>query len=928
MTSWPTPTDEQISQVSRLTVRSEEERYFFANLENPRWIDALHRQGALKPPAPVLLDEGAVSYPRWPFSAYLVRVAANHPNHEQVLAVIEEFADTENPNIRVDLMRALARLDPCIIGKMLPQVANWLSNQTAALVTWDLTGELAVQAMKCPEHAADVRQILVAQFRPRPAETGNVFQHHSALEWWETKEFARRFLPSMVELDWRLTVATFLDLIDRLIEQHVGDRSFGAAGRYDFTDWWLPVASEDDKSWDRGEPLAYLAAHCLDAVALLSETPVESVLTLLDHGDSIVHRRLRLHYLSRRAAHAGVVGEMGDALADPMYASNHPPAPEYDALLKAVIERGSGEERGATIKSIAMIADEAGDVSDYWFFGRLAVISDLLPEEWQERFRDLVAEFGPPPEREPRVSFRWERPEERSPLTADEAESMTAAELASFASEWTQPERDFAFELPTWKGLAAELEREAKNRPNEFSQAAASFSEVDRTVIGGLFRGLSEAVRDGKSIDWETTLGLIRSVATHPEANDEEWESRFGRDVSWSEAKREALNLLETGLRAEQSLSLELSSSVWETIEILAEHGEGVLHTPLDDVHDSVFAALNASRSQAVYAAVTYLLWLRRSGSADLPEQTQAFFKRMLDPSLEPFIGMRAAAAHKLPQLAYVEEAWLIRLLPEMFPPVATHPTHWLAAWDAYVRHSSPMLPPAVLAEMAPFYRTAAMLVDEDHQVSGPEDRTVMLGIHLVAMYLRGDIGLDHSSLLAFYQRAPVSVRSGVYGWIGRIAGHEDLTEDWYDRVQRFVEWRERQLGGDENEGAELRMLGWLVASGRFPAEWWAPRLGHALRQSRSSVGVYIPLEHMMEQVAAASDIYPGDALSVLEHVFAEDRDGYYRPYLPSAIQIVSTALQWPELSDRAREIADQFARAGHDEFERLAAARPRLPAS
>ncbi len=90
--------------------------------------------------------------------------------------------------------------------------------------------------------------------------------------------------------------------------------------------------------------------------------------------------------------------------------------------------------------------------------------------------------------------------------------------------------------------------------------------------------------------------------------------------------------------------------------------------------------AVNATRSCAIYAAVTYLLWQRRNGSTALQESILAFLERILDPGREPFIGMRAAVAHKLPQLAHVNESWLIRLLPSVFPDPVRNPEHWSAA--------------------------------------------------------------------------------------------------------------------------------------------------------------------------------------------------------------------------------------------------------
>ena len=188
--------------------------------------------------------------------------------------------------------------------------------------------------------------------------------------------------------------------------------------------------------------------------------------------------------------------------------------------------------------------------------------------------------------------------------------------------------------------------------------------------------------------------------------------------------------------------------------------------------------------------------WLRRNESEAPTSEVRAFFKRILDPATEGFIGMRAAVAHKLPQLAYVNETWLLQLLPEVFPDPDTHPEHWMAAWDAYLGHASPTLTRAPLREIKPNYAVAVRQVDPSHRIAGHNDRVVLLGIHLAAMFLRRDMELDDMELVAFYQVAPGPVRSRVYGWIGRVSSQDNLPDNWNDRARQFVEWRGRANKG------------------------------------------------------------------------------------------------------------------------------------
>lgn len=916
MTSWQTPTAEQISRVDRLTLRPQEERYFYSRLENPLWLDALADQGTLEPPRPTVDDDGAVSHRHWPFSAYLARVAGAHPDHARVAAIIEELVDTENVAVRGDLIRAMTALDPCCIADLLPSVESWVTARPATFLTLDLVGELCAQALACGKNESAVRALLLALFEPRDVSPDSLYPDPS-VRWWEATEFAARILPSLIERNWELTLSAFLDSLRKQIAVQAGSEASPTSG-YDFTTWWLPESSGEDDSHETGESLTYLVGQSLDAIALLPGVPPQAVLDLLECDNWAVFRRLGLRYMSCRAVAGGVEPPMLTALGDAAQASEYPPSPEFDSLLKAAFEGGSHDAKAAILQALASAAAGGGDQSDYWLFGRLAIISDDLPIDERNLFRDFIQRFGPPPQRDPRASVKLESPEKRSPLATGQAGSMSAIQLAAYAREWTQPEEDFSFERPTWKGLGSEIEREAKGRPLEFSQAANSFVGVERTMVNALFRGLKEAVRDGGSLDWDTTLQLMKHIAPENEAIEDARENRFGRDVSWSEAKHTALDLLRTALGREQSLPPSYATPIWKTIEMLAVNGEAVFHGPLDDARDSVFAALNSTRSQAAYAAVAYLLWLRRNETDEIPSDVRAFFVRILDPHLEPFIGMRAAVAHKMPQLAYVNEEWLIELLPDIFPAPSANPEHWSAAWDAYLRHSAPMLSRATLKKMTPQYITAIEQIDEEHQIRGRNDRVVLLGIQLAAMFLRRDIELGDANLDTFFSRSSGPVRSRVYGWIGRVAAQENLPDYWYDRARHFVEWREQHVREDASDPGELRMLGWLVASGRFAVDWWVSRLPSALSSSGDTIGGYIPLEPMMREVAEASESYPQMAIEVLETVLQQDEARRHPRYLDSADRILANAIANPETTHRARRAADSLARAGHDRFERF----------
>ena len=154
---------------------------------------------------------------------------------------------------------------------------------------------------------------------------------------------------------------------------------------------------------------------------------------------------------------------------------------------------------------------------------------------------------------------------------------------------------------------------------------------------------------------------------------------------------------------------------------------------------------------------------------------------------------------------------------------------------------------------------------------------------------------------------------------MSRSAAQDDLPDEWFARAQEFFEWREQCVQEGGFNGGELRKLGWFVASGAFPVEWWAPRLPNALSASPDSFyEVFAPLDDVMAHVAAVSAEHPAMALEVLEIAIARNQGEWLSQYLASAEAILTKVSEQPDLATRVRHVADEMARAGYEQFERF----------
>lgn len=379
------------------------------------------------------------------------------------------------------------------------------------------------------------------------------------------------------------------------------------------------------------------------------------------------------------------------------------------------------------------------------------------------------------------------------------------------------------------------------------------------------------------------------------------------------------LDLLEAGLARDDDGTppTDRRSDIWDVLVTLAGTPPPTEYAT-DQVRDSVFLAVNAIPSRAIYVVVLYLLWLRRSDN-EVPDEAKELIERVLDPEAESFVGMRAAVAHRLPQLTYLDREWAQSILPRVFPVPELAQEHWEAAWTAFLKYASPLPDSPVRDALDVYYERAVDDIPDGYAPSDHHgDPVTRLGEHLLFHYLNGYWAIDHPTLVGFFHKAPISVRSRVLDWMGRGALQESPVEEWLERAQTFFEWRERDISERDDDPTELRSIGWLVAAGGVPPSWWRSRLAATLERTRQASKYYIPLEEMMNRVAAAATEDPQVSLDVLELVIEQSEWGWHSPYLAAAESILELALQRSDLESKARTVADHLVRAGHDQFERF----------
>jgi hypothetical protein len=138
-----TPTPETVDKAVANMPRLEQQRYFFARLQNPNWIEPLRIKGFFSTPPEGIKheQEGTIEVQQWPASGYLSRMAALAP--EEVCRVLVNMPDTQNPFIIRDIFEAALAMPPEIAEKLATKIARLI--QSGFLIRADRAGDLAVK---------------------------------------------------------------------------------------------------------------------------------------------------------------------------------------------------------------------------------------------------------------------------------------------------------------------------------------------------------------------------------------------------------------------------------------------------------------------------------------------------------------------------------------------------------------------------------------------------------------------------------------------------------------------------------------------------------------------------------------------------------------------------------------------------------------
>ena len=773
--------------------------YFFRKLDTPGWIEPLGEAGLFKNPPPArLVDDDVIIFPSWPESEYLARMAPLAP--KEVGAAILGMPATANESVHRDLARAAAHIPVRMAACWAKREAEWIAEQEEVdLPIADVFGPVirrlaaseevgvamalarALLELRVAMHSDEerlVRESSVA-YGPAAASDGRVAEALvlrtrcrivTRINKYEYRELLRESAPALVKHGGPKALAMLCDILEK---------PRGSNDRDGYADTLYRPAIEPHGQNYRQDATDFLIDAVRDgSMQLVADgTDIRRVAETLDGRRGTLFRRILLHvakeHCSRHPRFAAALAVSEDRFFDDRFLH------EYSGLLGAVFPMLGRSERATVMKWIEsgpflddrFDGDRAGRrrIRLRWQARRLGWIRKDLDDEWKRRYAGIVAEVGEP-DHPDAVSHTatWTGP--TSPVGVKDLAEMSAPEVAAYMESW-EPTGDPM--SPDREGLARAVEEVIARFPSGYLAARDSFVDLPARYVVALVRGMHNAVRADRLMDWPAGLSVLFRVV-----------KRSAGDREWRCARRESASMLATGLK-DDVISPELRAAIWALIDVLALDPDPAPEDELEPTMDAATKSLNCVRGNALHAVIHYALWVCRtlldpngakpdSFSMDTIPEVRKRLDWHLDPANDPSLAVRSVYGRWFPHLALLDADWAERNVERIFPHGQTALRD--AAWEAYLRFCPAYDTPFEMLRDQYAAAVSRLAASGRRTPSTRDELGERLGVHLLAMAGRGRLSWDGDDglLRGYFENAKPDQARGAIVSVGRDLNHVD----------------------------------------------------------------------------------------------------------------------------------------------------------
>ena len=815
--------------LAQISKRSANHDYFFSKLNSSDWIEPLDQAGLFSAPPAAVREGDTISFPLWPESQYLARVASDAP--EQVTAIMMKTPVTDNMRVHDDFARAATKLPADLAAKWAQKEKAWIEKQEYLYLLFPGSlGELIVylaRSGKQRESLALAKAVMSVKLVENESNRTSI-----RLDPWDYGQLLQKHFPEILRHTGQEGFTLLCDLL--------GSALIKNSNEYEDYSWiWRPAIEPHEQNTGADEVRDNLVDAIRDGSKQLIQDGhdlYEILQVLLDHKTPIF-KRLALHLLAENHTHPAAK----NFACDRENFLNERLRHEFNQLLKVVFSDLDEQAKSSILAWIEEGPPHEEDSEDidkelrrkqkaHWQAQRLFGLYEQLPEKWKQHYSEIVSEVGEPehPDFSWYTTTTWAGP--TSPKQGNELEAMSADDIASFLKNW-EPSNTWqkSGPEPEPEGLGRVLQSIVAKSPERFVESIDLFRDIDSTYVRAIVQGFNEAVKAGHAIEWAAIIEYLTWIAEQPRSQTRKFSGRLDHDPHWGWARKAVVNLLSMGFE-KNLIDFSLRAGVWPIIDTIADDPDP---TPEDDeksTMDPATRSINTTRGETLHAVMQYALWVRRKMTEEeatpkhytfdmesIPEVRERL-ERHLDHAIEPSTAIRAVFGQWFPWLLVIDDSWTKAKVDTIFP--VDNPLLRDAAWHTYLAFCRVYNEPFQVLRDQYSASVDRLQCDRETKSSSFGRPGEWLGTHLMVLIGRGMLAWSDEDALVrrFFDNASISDASHAVAFVGQSLRNESPVPD--DVLERFRDLWE-QLANHVLKDARERMqmlkpFGWWFVSGRF----------------------------------------------------------------------------------------------------------------
>ncbi|MFA6471573.1 MAG: hypothetical protein WCU00_05975 [Candidatus Latescibacterota bacterium] len=945
------PNPDIINQaIEQVKKRAANYQYFFDNLKSSEWLIPLYNEGFFRiPPEPLFdKDSKGVSYPFWPESRYLSRIASKSP--KQVLDIILKMENTRNIRVHHDLIDSALFMPPDISAQMIDKVVSWID---APSVRWypegygKLVGYLArgnqiEAALKLTRSlfelsiVEEAKKVVINKttiiHEPKPESKFDDF-------WY--KEILEKVEPILAEKAGMESLTLFCGILGNAVK--LTERKIDEAPEELYYYSGPPAIEDHEQNNYHDDPIDILIFTLRKIAEELIEKYGIEVLKEIENHEFTIFKRIGFHLrwkwhdvdlIGTRKILSDVETFINKDLYHERYhllqiCFGELKPDEQDVYLK-YIDKGIDKEPYKRFYNIQEIEKE----ERYWKYKQFYSIQEYIdnrPELWKKTFQELNSEFGEiknPDFLRYIESGVWSG--YRVPKSREQLTKMSIDELIAFLKDIEVSDDTYDDVI---EGTGVILKELTLANPNKFAAESEHFKELQPPLVSGLLDGIQQAIKNSSGFDtqfWKPVLNLCKWVVDQPR-DVHLRKGRYGKlDPNWGWTRQTIASLLEEGFKTEISyIPYEYRELAWNVLYPLTEDPDPTVERESGETtsFDPATLAINSIRGIAMHAVLYYALWINKhpNGESELSRgldsmpEVKKVLEKHLNPDKDFSLAIRSFYGVMFPWLVQIDEEWVTQHIYKFFPHEQAYSKFRDTAWESFIMFTKP--DPKIFKLMKEEYAYRVECIEkwseEKTRFAHPDER---LAIHLMWFYWDSEIELDEPKefLPRFYEKASDTICGHTIKFIGNNLKYANgnilprLMDLWNKRITHA------ESAKYEGFEKELTSFGnWFVPPVKFDDRWMIEQLKKVLKLYKK-----VEMDHIViKWLSTKSEEYPSETVCCLTLMIEGNKEGWnIHRWKDDMMKILSTAIKNADANahDSAIILVHRLGSLGNLEFRDL----------